>query len=218
MLRPVGFLPKKQTLKVPGLKNDTTINIEILLTPVSKKLMLTGNVYDKKTEKLITAKLDISLKGDNKTKLSFRADGGKFEKEIPKLGWYFINASAEGYINATDSLSADDEGLSPFTRDIYLLPIEVGVTVRLKNIYFDFDKTTLKKESFIELNKVVEFLKQNPSVEIEIAGHTDNKGTDDYNVNLSQGRSQSVVDYIVSQGIESFRLKAHGYGEVLTDR
>jgi OOP family OmpA-OmpF porin len=83
----------------------------------------------------------------------------------------------------------------------------------LKNIYFDFDKTTLKKESFVELNKVVDFLKQNGSVEIEIEGHTDNKGSDDYNANLSQGRSQAVVDYIVSQGIESFRLTAHGYGE-----
>jgi OmpA-OmpF porin, OOP family len=211
----VGFLPKKETLKVPVLKNDTTINIEILLTPVSKKLMLTGNVYDKKTEQLISAKLDISLKGDNKTKLSFRAEGGKFEKEVPKTGWYFISASAEGYINANDSISIEDEALSPFNRDLYLLPIEVGVTVRLKNIYFDFDKTTLKKESYTELNKVVDFLKQNPSVEIEIAGHTDNKGTDEYNVNLSQGRSQSVVDYIVSQGIQSFRLVARGYGEVL---
>jgi len=210
-----GFLPKKETLNIPMVKNDTTINIEILLTPVAKKLILVGNVYDKKTEQLISAKVDIALKGDRKTNQSFRAEGGKFEKEIPKLGWYLVSASAEGYINANDSISIEDDGLSPFTRDLYLQPIEVGVTVRLKNIYFDFDKTTLKKESFIELNKVVEFLKQNPSVEIEIAGHTDNKGADDYNVNLSQGRSQSVVDYIVSQGIESFRLVAHGYGEAL---
>jgi outer membrane protein OmpA-like peptidoglycan-associated protein len=71
----------------------------------------------------------------------------------------------------------------------------------------------LKKESFTELNKVADFLKQNATVEIEIAGHTDSKGSDDYNANLSQGRSQSVVDYLVSQGIESFRLTAHGYGE-----
>jgi outer membrane protein OmpA-like peptidoglycan-associated protein len=56
-------------------------------------------------------------------------------------------------------------------------------------------------------------LKQNPKVEIEISGHTDSKGSDDYNLNLSQGRSQSVVDYIVSQGIDSSRLTAHGYGE-----
>ncbi len=210
-----GFLPKKEPFTIPVVKNDTTINIEILLTPVAKKLILAGNVYDKKTEQLISAKVDIGLKGDRKTNQSFRAEGGKFEKEIPKLGWYLVSASAEGYINANDSISIEDDGLSPFTRDLYLQPIEVGVTVRLKNIYFDFDKTTLKKESFVELDKVVEFLKQNPSVEIEIAGHTDNKGADDYNVNLSQGRSQSVVDYIVSQGIESFRLEAHGYGEAL---
>lgn len=91
--------------------------------------------------------------------------------------------------------------------------IEVGVTVRLENIYFDFDKTTLKSESFTELNKVVELLNQNSSVEIEIAGHTDNKGSDQYNEDLSQGRSQSVVDYLISQGIASYRLSARGYGE-----
>lgn len=208
-----GYLPKNETIKLPALEKDTTINIEILLGKEAKKLMLAGNVYDKNTEKLITAKLDVSLKGDKKLNMKIPADGGKYEKEIAKLGWYMISASAEGYLNASDSIEADDDQNSPFTRDIYLLPIEVGATVRLKNIYFDFDKTTLKKESFTELNKVVEFLKQNPTVEIEIAGHTDSKGTDEYNINLSQGRSQSVVDYIISQGIESFRLGAHGYGE-----
>jgi OOP family OmpA-OmpF porin len=103
--------------------------------------------------------------------------------------------------------------VSPVTKDITLQAIEIGVTVRLKNIYFDFDKTTLKSESFPELNKVVEFLKQNPSVEIEISGHTDSKGSDDYNLNLSQGRSEAVVNYIVSQGIDAYRLTAKGYGE-----
>lgn len=138
---------------------------------------------------------------------------GRYDQAIPKLGWYLITASAEGYLNATDSVSAANEDSSPFTKDIYLQPIEVGVTVRLKNIYFAFDKTELKKESFTELNKVVEFLKSNPTVEIEIAGHTDSKGSDDYNLNLSQGRCQSVVNYLISQGIESSRLTPHGYGE-----
>jgi outer membrane protein OmpA-like peptidoglycan-associated protein len=85
--------------------------------------------------------------------------------------------------------------------------------VRLKNIYFDFDKTTLKKESFVELDKVVDFLRRNPTVEIKIEGHTDSKGSDEYNLNLSQGRSQSVVDYLSSQGIDRSRLSAQGYGE-----
>jgi len=200
------------SFSVPTLLHDTTINVEVLLKPVAKKLLLTGNVYKKKTEERVAAKLDISLRGQKSVRFAINSDG-TYEKEIPKLGWYVISASAEGFINATDSIEAQSDDLSPFSRNIYLEPIEVGVTVRLKNIYFDFDKTTLKKESFTELNKVVDFLKQNNSVEIEIAGHTDNKGTDEYNANLSQGRSQSVVDYLISQGIDSFRLSAHGYGE-----
>jgi outer membrane protein OmpA-like peptidoglycan-associated protein len=85
----------------------------------------------------------------------------------------------------------------------------------LKNVYFDFDKTTLKTESYPELDKVVGFLQENTSVEIEIAGHTDFKGSDNYNVDLSQGRCQSVVDYLISQGVDSYRLTAQGYGESL---
>jgi outer membrane protein OmpA-like peptidoglycan-associated protein len=208
-----GFLPKEQSLKLPVLTADTTVFVEILLKPVAKKLLVMGNVYDKKTEKLIAAKVDVTLRKDRKTTFKVPAEKGTFEKEVPKLGWYMLNATAEGYLNATDSVELESEELSPATRDLYLEPIEIGVTVRLKNIYFDFDKTTLKKESFTELNKVADFLKQNATVEIEIAGHTDSKGSDDYNANLSQGRSQSVVDYLVSQGIESFRLTAHGYGE-----
>jgi OmpA-OmpF porin, OOP family len=207
-----GFLPKEGTYTVPVLYRDTTIDVEILLTPVAKKLLISGNVYNKKTNEPVAAKLDINLKGQKNTRFTINSDG-TYEKEIPKLGWYIISASAEGFINATDSVYAESEDLSPFIRNIYLEPIEIGLTVRLKNIYFDFDKTTLKKESFTELNKVVDFLKQNSTVEIEISGHTDNKGSDEYNESLSQGRSQAVVDYLISQGIDSYRLTAHGYGE-----
>jgi len=208
-----GFRPAQQKFKVPELTADTTILINIMLQPIPKKLMLVGKVYDKKTEKLILAKLDIAPKSNRKGNIQLMAQGGKYEEEISQLGWYMITASAEGYLNATDSVEANDDGLSPFTRDLYLSPIEVGLTVRLQNIYFDFDRTTLKDESFPELNKVVEFLKENETVEIEISGHTDNRGSDEYNVNLSQGRSQAVVDYIISQGIDEFRLVAKGYGE-----
>jgi OmpA-OmpF porin, OOP family len=209
----IGFLPSELSFTLPTIYNDTTVHIDIPLTPVAKKLILAGNVYDKKTDKPVAAKLDIAAKADRRSPMKIDATEGKYEQEIPKLGWYVLTASAEGYLNGSDSVELNNEEMSPFSKDIYLQPIEVGVTVRLKNIYFDFDKTTLKKESFVELNKVVDFLKQNSTVEVEIAGHTDNKGSDDYNTNLSQGRSQAVVDYIISQGIESFRLTAHGYGE-----
>jgi len=208
-----GFLPKELSFTVPLLYSDTTIQIEIPLTPVAKTLMLTGNVYDQKTSKLVDAKLDLNLRGDRKSTFTTEAAEGRYEQVIPKLGRYILTASAEGYLNATDSVEINNEEITPVTKDIYLQPIEVGVTIRLKNIYFDFDKFTLKKESFVELNTVVDFLKLNPTVEIEISGHTDNKGSDDYNTTLSQGRSQEVVNYIVSQGIERSRLSAHGYGE-----
>ena len=110
-------------------------------------------------------------------------------------------------------MQVESEEITPVIKNLFLAPIEVGLTVRLKNIYFDYDKTTLKSESFIELNKVVDFLKQNPTVSIEISGHTDSRGSDTYNQNLSQGRSQSVVDYLSSQGIDAGRDTAHGNGE-----
>jgi OmpA-OmpF porin, OOP family len=208
-----GFTPQQQSFKVPLLSADTTINVDLFLTPIPKQLMLVGNIYDAKTEKQIPAHLDIVMKGDKKSGVKLEAPKGSYEQPIAKLGWYVLTVSASGYLNGIDSVWINDQEVTPVVKDMYLQPIEVGVTVRLKNIYFDFDKTTLKKESFVELNKVVEFLKTNPSVEIEISGHTDSKGADDYNLNLSQGRSQAVVDYIIGQGIDSYRLTAHGYGE-----
>lgn len=207
-----GFQPATESIKVPLLYNDTTLHVDLLLTPVAKTLLLTGSIYDQKSNKQIPARLEVSAKSSS-ARLKPDGSSGHYEQAIPRLDWYLITASAEGYLNATDSVWINDEELSPVSKDIYLQPIEVGVTVRLKNIYFDFDKTTLKSESFAELNKVVDFLKQNPSVEIEISGHTDNKGSDDYNLNLSQGRSQAVVDYLIRQGIADHRLQAHGYGE-----
>lgn len=208
-----GYLPKDQTFPIPELVNDTTLTFDVFLTPIPKKLILTGTVFDSKTNEPIHSKIEAVNKEKGGSKFSMEASKGLYEKEINDLGWYVLTASAEGYLNATDSIYVESKEITPVVKDLYLNKIEVGVTVRLKNIYFDFDKTTLKSESFVELNKVVEFLKQNSSVEIEISGHTDSKGSDDYNLNLSQGRSQSVVDYLISQGIESYRLTAHGYGE-----
>ncbi|HET9487701.1 MAG TPA: OmpA family protein [Chryseosolibacter sp.] len=209
-----GFLPASESVRLPVIYSDTTIHIDIPLTPIAKPLVLNGKVYDKKTNKQITASLDVVIKGENKhAPLKINAPNGTYQREVQSLGWYVITASSEGYLNSVDSVWINDSDVTPVTKDLMLQPIEVGVTVRLKNIYFDFDKTTLKDESFPELNKVVDFLKQNESVEIEISGHTDNKGSDDYNATLSQGRSEAVVNYLISQGVDSFRLAAHGYGE-----
>ncbi len=207
-----GFLPSQQSFSVPLLYNDTTLTVDFPLVPEEKEIVLHGTVTDKKTGQPVTANITLAHKGTSNS-ASLSASGGKFQRSIEQLGWYLITANAEGYMNATDSININDEEVASYAAEIQLQPIEVGVTVRLKNIYFDFDRTTLQEASYPELNKVVEFLKQNPSVEIEIAGHTDDKGSDIYNQTLSQGRSQTVVDYIIGQGIESHRLTARGYGE-----
>ena len=209
-----GFQPYTHNYKVPRVNRDTTFHVDVYLTPLAKQIVLAGEVTDKKTQQVVkNAKVSIAFKPDQTVTYSPNNVEVRYEQPIASLGWYLFTTSAEGYLNANDSVQVKNEEITPVIKNIVLTPIEVGLTVRLKNIYFDFDKTTLKSESFVELNKVVDFLKQNQNVSIEISGHTDSKGSDTYNLNLSQGRSQSVVDYIISQGIDSSRLQAHGYGE-----
>lgn len=96
---------------------------------------------------------------------------------------------------------------------IELKKLKEGTKVILKNIFFDYDKATLRPESYPELDRVVELLNQNPNLKVEISGHTDSKGSDEYNLKLSQLRAKSVVDYIISKGIPANKLIAKGYGE-----
>lgn len=101
--------------------------------------------------------------------------------------------------------------LSPYLKDIFLQPTDVGTVVTLKNVFFDFDKTELKPESFVELDKLVSYLQHN-TVRIEIGGHTDNQGSDEYNDRLSENRAKAVYDYLVQKGIPANRLQYKGYG------
>lgn len=98
-------------------------------------------------------------------------------------------------------------------RDLYLVPIEVGRVVRLNNVFFDFNKATLKPESFPELDRVVEFLNENPKVEIQLSSHTDALGSDEYNQKLSDERAGSVKKYFISRGISVEKVGVKSFGE-----
>jgi outer membrane protein OmpA-like peptidoglycan-associated protein len=208
-----GFLPYKESFSLPLLQHDTILDHEIFLTPVEKILTIKGRVTNKKTGAPINARINIINRQDASVDLNTTANAGAYSQRVPKTGLYVFTAAHEGFLNTIDSLYYDNDEVTPMTKDLVLQPIEVGVTVRLKNIYFDYNKATLKSESFIELDKVVKLLTENPTVEIEIEGHTDSVGPDDRNEKLSQDRSQSVVDYIVSKGISVNRLQAKGFGE-----
>ena len=98
-------------------------------------------------------------------------------------------------------------------KDIYLTPLKKDASIQLSNISFDFDKATLNKSSYPELQKLISLLNEHQGIKVELSAHTDNLGTHEYNENLSDHRAQSVVDYLVKNGIEINRLEAIGYGE-----
>jgi outer membrane protein OmpA-like peptidoglycan-associated protein len=102
---------------------------------------------------------------------------------------------------------------NPFNISVSLSPIEVGNKVILKNIFFDTNKFDLESESKSELMKLIEFLTANPTVHIEISGHTDNVGPDQINQTLSENRAKSVYQYLITNGIVASRLVYKGYGK-----
>src|SRR5204862_5595202 len=129
---------------------------------------------------------------------------------------YLIRASADKFFAISENLNLDSlvkVGYKVIHKDLYLVPIEIGQVVRLNNVFFDFDKWDLRPESFVELDRVVKLLKENPAIEIEMSAHTDSHGGDDYNLKLSDNRARSCMEYILSKGIEPSRITSQGYGE-----
>jgi outer membrane protein OmpA-like peptidoglycan-associated protein len=103
--------------------------------------------------------------------------------------------------------------MEPYIKDIPLHKAGVGKTYILKNIFFEFDKSDLQPASYVELNLLVDYLKQNHDIAIEIGGHTDDQGSDDYNNRLSLARAKAVYDYLLSKGIEVSQVSYKGYGK-----
>lgn len=155
---------------------------------------------------LKTGKMVVSSTSDPKT--------GEFLICIPTNSMYALHVERSNYLfySETFELEGEHSDLDPFIKDIYLKRIELGENVVLNNIFFDTDKWELKPESEVELKKLVVLLKDNPNMKIEIAGHTDNIGSREHNLTLSENRAKAVCDYLVSKGISRGRLTYKGYG------
>ncbi len=181
-------------------------------------ILVDGNVYNKKTGEPVTASLiyetlpDGNIAGNG---ISSPVDGS-FKVVLPYDKNYSIRANADHFFAISENLNLDSfvkAGYKVIHKDLYLVPIEVGSVVRLNNVFFDFDKWDLRPESFVELDRVVKLLQENPAIEIEMSAHTDSWGKDEYNMKLSDNRAKSVMDYILSKGIDPKRISSHGYGE-----
>lgn len=181
-------------------------------------VLVSGNVYDAKTKLPLSASLvyETLPGGEQAGNGTSNPVDGSFKMVLPYNKNYSIRASADHYFAISENLNLDSltkAGYKEIHKDLYLVPIEIGQVVRLNNVFFDFDKWDLRPESFIELDRVIKLLKDNPAIEIEMSAHTDNRGSDEYNFKLSDNRAKSVMEYIVSKGIDASRISAHGYGE-----
>ncbi|HVV54683.1 MAG TPA: OmpA family protein [Mucilaginibacter sp.] len=141
-------------------------------------------------------------------------DQGDFLATITTGKNYGLNISKDGYLFYSENFSlVGRQTKNPFHIAVLLQPIKVGNTVVLENIFFDTNKFDIKPESKPELQKLIDFLTLNPTIHIEISGHTDNVGSAESNQALSENRAKAVYEYLIANGIKADRLTYKGYGE-----
>lgn len=139
---------------------------------------------------------------------------GKYLVVLPAGRNYSVSANKEAFLFYSQSFEVPDNArYQEIKKDIALKPIEKGAKVVLNNIFFETAKATLSPQSRLELEKAIDLMKRNPTMVIEVGGHTDNVGEDAANMKLSAERAKSVRDYLVKGGIPGARIQAKGYGE-----
>jgi OOP family OmpA-OmpF porin len=205
--------PKLDTLLVVShrAKPDTVLAFkEKSYTVSDQELQIFGKVVDAKTGKPIAAQLTFSSQ-TIKVETESKTDRG-YSLIVPSTTQYTIEVASANYVSSLEKLDLNTVELKELEMNFRLQPVEVGATVTLKNILFIQSTPELLPESYPELNLVVEFLKTNPHVEIELSGHTDNRGSYRALMELSQKRVNRVKSYLVSKGINPKRITGKGYG------
>ena len=181
----------------------------------ARTLYVRGTVFNKKNNKGIPATVELI---DNSTgQLSSKVqtdERGDYLITLPVGKDYVFNVNRKGYLFYSDNFLLSQRAPdSTYEKNIPLQPIEVNASIILKNIFFETNKFQLDPKSQAELDKIIQLLTENPTLKIEISGHTDNVGKPSDNLSLSNNRAKSVVTYLIGKGIVSQRLVAKGYGE-----
>ena len=178
-----------------------------------------GTVYDAGNRRRLHASFELIDLHTAETMIKSYSDpaSGEFLVPIATGRDYALNVSAGNYLFYSDhfSLSGFAHQTDPYLKDVPMHPIREGEKTILKNIFFEFDSYALEPESVIELDKLVGFLADNPSIRIRINGHTDNIGDPQYNLELSDKRAGTVAGYLISSGIDEIRIRYTGFGETM---
>ncbi len=207
------LIPEVQTKPDTVVIRDTVVVKE--QNPVKDVISLTGKVVDSESGQPVLARLDVlDMLTDSIVVTTASSDeDGTYRVGLPAKKPYNLNIKASGYLSDMKQviIPADYSGNS-FTFNISLIKIKVGKKVVLNNILFQTGKSVLTTSSYAELNHLLELMKDNPNMKIEISGHTDITGSAAINLKLSGERARAVVDYLVKKGVDRARLEYRGYG------
>ncbi len=205
-----SFNPEQKAIVIKGSLFDFVQNEEIYLKQNAS--YLTVEVIDKETGLIIpNALVDVNQGKFNET--DFEDNNGIVRMKLKPETDYSFFVSAEGYFDRTDKFSSKGMGFEDYTLTVELEKITAGKQFVLEDLYYDLNKYNIRPDAALVLDKLVKILVDNPSIKIEVGSHTDSRAPADYNLWLSQKRSESVVDYLVSKGIDRARLVPKGYGE-----
>ena len=170
-----------------------------------------GWVYEQDGYELPSAQVYMVGNDGTNLKLSVRGDGSFTQEIKPGVDYVFLG-TCKGFLNHQEQLCV--EPVTASEEYVLQFPLaNISAPVLIENIFYDFDKATLRPESTAALDELVRLLNENPNITIELSAHTDYKGSDEYNEGLSQRRAESVVNYLIDHGIASDRLTPKGYGE-----
>ena len=194
---------------------------ETVIAPVvqvreAQLTILKGVISDYLSKDLLEAEIEIVDNESSTVIATFKSNSatGKYLVSLPAGKNYGIAVKKEGYLFHSENFDIPNTAaFQTVKKDVELKKLSVGSKIVLRNIFFDLDKATLRSESTAELNRLIKLMNDVPTLKIELGGHTDSRGSDSYNQQLSERRAEAVVDYLTKAGIVASRLKSAGYGE-----
>lgn len=196
-----------------ALKNPTCCD-DIWRIQYEPRLMAMGKVIDCETKEPVTDVV-VKMVDENGNLKTYNSTDGTFAFNMGRTHTYVITADKQGFSSTRASISTTDVRRSDpdDTATVTICLSDIKNVFRVSNVYYDYDRASLRPESISSLDSLVNFMKDNPSLSVEIYSFTDGKGTPAYNKDLSEKRAQSVKNYLVNNGVEENRMIVKGFGE-----
>ena len=218
MVNAPKYIGEPDTLDLTNVREYQEITRPLYAEPEREVVFaiaqMTGKVINKKTTKPLTgAAIAINVDKAPGAEYTVNTLTGEYSVKIPLGNNYIVNALSSGFYPIYEPLDLTNEKNNiKIIKDLVLVPVQVGQAVRINNIFFETGKAILNPKSFPELDKLAKFLLENPNIKVEIAGHTDNVGKPDKNMQLSRWRARSVEQYLEGKGVPGDQVTFNGYG------